>query len=476
MYGSGYLKDKYLDPLGSGLLNGAYCYSEPHTGCDIENFKLTAFKSDQQYIVNGVKNHVLLADDDHKKLFLVFCKEKRAQRQYENTETVEKELKYIILLVEHDSQNPDSKIKLTKKTTLANNIGLYDVEFDDVKVDLKSEISTKENSIKIFMDLFDSSRFMIGSICIGALRDQLGRAVDYALRTRQFERPLSDMDLVKERICKIQTRLYGMESVVYLTSGTIDSYQEADIGVESNLTKLFCTQAFNDSIRDLQDIYSSNLPDDFAELQQLGNFLSCFLNTNDVLKQYVAISCASYVGVQKAEDIRKLKDKFNHPGFMLQEYMRLRRLKKNLKNAKKSVFYLWEHVHPSLVDCADVLENSSVKMIEAMQSAFLAHGAHFVEYQLNLKRLTNIAMYVYVMNAALGRCSRSYSIGLKNTDNEKLLLNSLFYFYMRKVDFDFDELVKTADLHNLDNTVINIADKLFRDKNDSITDCLERNY
>jgi alkylation response protein AidB-like acyl-CoA dehydrogenase len=338
LYGTDNQIRKYSNLLINGLLSSAYCYGEPHTGCDIGNFKMTAVRDDQCYVLNGVKSRVMLANDENKILFLVFCRiTNKASFVASDTQD------FGILLVDYDAQNSQSKIKLTKKTTLANNMGLYDVEFEDVLVNLDAAISAQSpDAVKIFTDLFDTARFQIGSICIGALKEHLTDAVDYVLKTRQFEMPLSDMDMVKERLCKIQSRLYAMESTVYMTSGIVDSYANADVAVESNLTKLYCTQAFNDSIRDLQDIYSMNVPAGFDELQRLGQLLSCFLNTNDVLKQYVGIVCASHVGVNQAENVRKLNDKLNHPAFLLREFMRQMRLKKNLTNSKNSVFYLWE--------------------------------------------------------------------------------------------------------------------------------------
>ncbi len=133
-------------------------------------------------------------------------------------------------------------------------------------------------------------------------------------------------------------------------------------------------------------------------------------------------------------------------------------------------------VHPTLINCANILENSSVKMIEAMQTSFMTHGAHFVDYQLNLKRMVNIAMHVYVLNASIARCSRSYSIGLKNTDNERLLLHTLCHFHRIQVDFNYTELKNTAHGQNMDSSVFNLAENLLREKTYSITDCLARSY
>jgi len=51
-------KQKYLIPLASGKLLGAFALSEPEAGSDASNQRTTADKSGDFYLINGTKNFI----------------------------------------------------------------------------------------------------------------------------------------------------------------------------------------------------------------------------------------------------------------------------------------------------------------------------------------------------------------------------------------------------------------------------------
>jgi len=54
-FGSDYIKEKYLAPMGQGLIMGAHCLTEPEAGSDVYSMQTTAEKVDGGYILNGHK-------------------------------------------------------------------------------------------------------------------------------------------------------------------------------------------------------------------------------------------------------------------------------------------------------------------------------------------------------------------------------------------------------------------------------------
>ena len=57
-WGSDYLKEKYLKPLASGKMLGAFCLSEPEAGSDATQQRTEAVRSGDHYIINGMKNWI----------------------------------------------------------------------------------------------------------------------------------------------------------------------------------------------------------------------------------------------------------------------------------------------------------------------------------------------------------------------------------------------------------------------------------
>ena len=57
-WGSDFLKEKYLKPLASGKMLGAFCLSEPEAGSDATQQKTEAVLEGDHYVLNGMKNWI----------------------------------------------------------------------------------------------------------------------------------------------------------------------------------------------------------------------------------------------------------------------------------------------------------------------------------------------------------------------------------------------------------------------------------
>ncbi|MEM1423682.1 MAG: acyl-CoA dehydrogenase family protein, partial [Planctomycetota bacterium] len=68
----------------------------------------------------------------------------------------------------------------------------------------------------------------------------------------QFQRPLSDFDLVKQRIANMSALTYAMDAMLYMTTGFLDR-KDSDIMVETAICKTFCSEmgwrVVNDAIQ-----------------------------------------------------------------------------------------------------------------------------------------------------------------------------------------------------------------------------------
>ena len=57
-FGTEEQKEKYLKPLASGEIIGAFCLSEPEAGSDATSQKTTAIDMGDHYLLNGTKNWI----------------------------------------------------------------------------------------------------------------------------------------------------------------------------------------------------------------------------------------------------------------------------------------------------------------------------------------------------------------------------------------------------------------------------------
>ena len=57
-FGTEEQKEKYLKPLASGEIIGAFCLSEPEAGSDATSQRTTAIDRGDHYLINGTKNWI----------------------------------------------------------------------------------------------------------------------------------------------------------------------------------------------------------------------------------------------------------------------------------------------------------------------------------------------------------------------------------------------------------------------------------
>ena len=57
-FGTEEQKEKYLKPLASGEIIGAFCLSEPEAGSDATSQRTTAIDKGDHYLINGTKNWI----------------------------------------------------------------------------------------------------------------------------------------------------------------------------------------------------------------------------------------------------------------------------------------------------------------------------------------------------------------------------------------------------------------------------------
>ena len=483
MYGTPEQKKKYLGALSDGKLKGAFCFSESHTGVDAAKLTLDA-KIDKKFdkvCLNGKKAWITLPTDlnDTENVLLIVI----AKTINENISTQNEEDSFEIssFLVER-SALLDGELTFKKQQDLVNGVSLYEIEFKNVTIPFNTSQlgSALDIGYQLTTNATENARHLVGAICVGLLKDLYRTTIEHTINNTQFNRSICEFQMIKERLCKIESRIFAMESMTYLTAGIVDSFELPDIALEGALTKIYCTEALKSSINDVVQILAMSTYKKLTDIQlkylNAADYLLLFLNTNDVLRHYVSYHGASIAAIENAEKLRKLRDFPNNPGFGLRMFIENYKKKKKVNSKEVGIYSLWEVLHPSLRDGAHHLEVCAVKFANAMEYAFFSQGTEIVDYQINMKRLANMALEIYLMNACLARSSRSYSIGLHNCDFDFYLAKLNVYYATKRFNFHYSELSLSADNFNCDNLIVNIADRALKEKRNSSSHCLNRTY
>ena len=116
------------------------------------------------------------------------------------------------------------------------------IRFTNVKVPVANLLHEEGKGINVALTCLNWGRCTLSAGMVGAGRTALDQATKWSQYRVQFNRPIGEFDLVKERLARMSSWVYAMESMLYMTTGIIDREDE-DIMLETAICKLFCSEA-----------------------------------------------------------------------------------------------------------------------------------------------------------------------------------------------------------------------------------------
>jgi alkylation response protein AidB-like acyl-CoA dehydrogenase len=210
LFGNEAQKRKYLPPVLSGELIGAYCLSETGSGSDALGARARATRSpDGSFVLNGEK--MWITNGGFADLFIVFAKVDGEQ--------------FTAFIVERafggvTSGKEEHKMGLHGSSTTA-------VILQDVKVPAENLLGEVGRGHKVAFNVLNFGRFKLGGMCMGGARAAIGEAARYAAARKQFGQPIAAFGAIRHKLGEMIVRTYAVESLLYRTAGMIDARVEA---------------------------------------------------------------------------------------------------------------------------------------------------------------------------------------------------------------------------------------------------------
>jgi alkylation response protein AidB-like acyl-CoA dehydrogenase len=204
-YGTEAQKRRYLPKLATGEWLAAYALTEPGSGSDALAAKTRAVRQpDGSYRLTGTKQFITNAG--FADLFTVFAK-------------VDGE-HFTAFLVERNtpgvSTGPEER-KLGIRGSSTRQLIL-----DDAPVGAEAVLGDVGHGHKIAFNILNIGRFKLGAGAVGAAKDCLQVALDYAKERHQFGRPIASFGMIQRKLADMATRIYVADSMSYRTAGLMD--------------------------------------------------------------------------------------------------------------------------------------------------------------------------------------------------------------------------------------------------------------
>lgn len=222
-------KQKYLVPLATGKMLGAFAVTEPDAGSDPGSMRTRAEARSDHYLINGRK--VFITNGSHADLIVAIARtDSQASNRGLSAFIIEKGTSGLII------GKREEKLGLRASDTV-------ELIFDDCRVPRKNLIGREGQGFKIAMTALDSGRIGIASQSLGIARACLDEAVAYARERRQFGRTIGSFQAIQWMVADMATEI---EAAYMLTLHAADRKDRGEAFTrEASMAKLFASELAN---------------------------------------------------------------------------------------------------------------------------------------------------------------------------------------------------------------------------------------
>jgi alkylation response protein AidB-like acyl-CoA dehydrogenase len=229
-YGTEEQKQKYLVPLASGEIIGAFCLSEPEAGSDATSQQTIAEDKGDHYLLNGTKNWI--TNGNSASVYIVFAQTDKEKRHHGiNALIVEKGLPGFVV------GKKEKKLGIRGSDT-------HSLMFTDVKVPKQNRIGYDGFGFSLAMGVLNGGRVGIASQALGIAEGAFERALKYSKERKAFGVEISKHQAIQFKLTDMATAIDASKLLVLRAAKLKD--EGKNFAKEGAMAKLFASQTAMD--------------------------------------------------------------------------------------------------------------------------------------------------------------------------------------------------------------------------------------
>ncbi len=219
-------KEKFLTPLATGQLLGAWCLTEPGSGSDASGMKTTAVLDGDEWVLNGSKIFITQASVGGIYVVLAVTDKSLGTRGIST---------FIVA-----RGTPGLKIGPKLHKLGMNSSDTAEVYFEDCRIPKANLLGELNMGFIDTMKVLDSGRIGIAALCVGIARGALEESIAYALERKQFGKPIASFQGVSFKIADMATELEAARLLTLRAAWLRD--QGRPFSKESSMAKLYASE------------------------------------------------------------------------------------------------------------------------------------------------------------------------------------------------------------------------------------------
>jgi alkylation response protein AidB-like acyl-CoA dehydrogenase len=220
-------KDRYLVPMASGKVIGAYGLTEPGAGSDAGGTKTSARLDGESWVIDGGKRFITNAGQAG--TYVVTAK--TGTRDNGSAEIS-------AFIVPADSKG-------FRVTRLEDKLGLHasatgELAFDGVRVPAENLLGERGQGFRMFLEILDGGRISIAAMALGIAQGAYDAAVPYVQTREQFGKPIGANQSIAFMIADMSTELDAARALVWRAAWLKD--QGRDFSLAAAKAKLYASE------------------------------------------------------------------------------------------------------------------------------------------------------------------------------------------------------------------------------------------
>lgn len=192
-FGTEEQKQKYLTPLATGEIIGAFCLSEPEAGSDATMQRTTAVDMGDHYLLNGTKNWITNGNNASVYLVIAQTDVEKGHRGI-NALIVEKDMDGFIV------GPKENKMGIRGSDT-------HSLMFTDVKIPKENRIGEDGFGFKFAMQTLAGGRIGIAAQALGVASGALELALQYSKERKSFGKPICEHQAIAFKLADMATEI-----------------------------------------------------------------------------------------------------------------------------------------------------------------------------------------------------------------------------------------------------------------------------
>jgi len=192
-FGNEEQKEKYLKPLASGEMIGAFCLSEPEAGSDATSQQTTAIDKGDHYLLNGTKNWITNGSSASVYLVIAQTDVEKGHKGI-NAFIVEKGLDGFVVGAK------ENKLGIRGSDT-------HSLMFTDVKVPKENRIGEDGFGFTFAMKTLSGGRIGIASQALGIASGAYELALQYSKERKAFGKEISKHQAIAFKLADMATEI-----------------------------------------------------------------------------------------------------------------------------------------------------------------------------------------------------------------------------------------------------------------------------